>query len=281
MAVAARTWRADLVHGLHVEVPPGRVPSVVTIHDLIPLDVPGSIRNRGRLLLYRRAVAAALARACRLIVPSPATAARLEAEGVDRSRIAVVPLGAGPTFRPLEPDEKERARKALAGGRPYVVGSSGSRPHKNLAALVDAAGRLAPEVVVVATGPAPSPAPPHLAFAGRLDEGALAALYGGAEAMVLPALVEGFGLPALEALACGVPVVCGDGTGAAAFLAEGMLQVDVRRPAALAEAVRALVDDDELRSRLGRAGRKAAAPFTVEAMARATLTVYLDVLSRR
>lgn len=279
VAAAACRWRADLVHGLHVEVPPGRVPAIVTVQDLIPLDVPGAVPSPLRRLRYRQLLASALRRVRRVIVPSAATRDRLEAHGVDARRIVVVPLGAGPDFRPLTPQERTAARNAFADGRRYVVASTGTRAHKNLAGLVAATAALGPDVVVAATGTPPRPPPPGLRYVGRLDDEALARFYGGAEVMVLAALVEGFGLPALEALACRVPVVCGPATGAVAYLGSGMMEVDVRRPDELAEAVGALLHDDGLRARLGAAGLQAAAPLTVDAMARATLAVYLDVLS--
>ena len=106
-------------------------------------------------------------------------------------------------------------------------------------------------------------------------------LAGGAEVMVLPALVEGFGLPALEALACGVPVVCGRYTGALDVLAAGAVVVDVTRPPELAAGIDALLDDDEHRRRLAAAGRREAEALTAERMASATLAVYRDVLAHR
>lgn len=279
VAGAARLWRADLVHGLHVEVPPVRAPAIATVQDLFPLDLPGSVPSPLRRMRYRQLLASALRRARRVIVPSSVARDRLEAHGVDARRIVVVPLGAGPGFRPLTQEELTSARNEFAGGRRYVVASTGTRVHKNLTGLVAATATLGPDVVVAVTGTPPRPRPPGLRFVGRLDEEALARFYGGAEVMVLPALVEGFGLPALEALGCGVPVVCGPGIGAAEYLGAGMMEVEVRRPEELAAAVEALLDDDGLRARLGGAGRQAAAPLTVEAMASATLAVYLDVLS--
>jgi alpha-1,3-rhamnosyl/mannosyltransferase len=273
-ATAARRG-ADLVHGLHVDAPPGRPPSVVTVQDLIPLDVPGSVPSGVARRVYRRALGASLRRASRVIVPSPATAARLVAHGVEPARVVTVPLGAGPQFRPLLADERDAARREFAGGRRYVAASSGPRPHKNLAGLVAAAAALEADVAVVLTGHG---ATPGLTFLGRLDDAAVARFYGGAEVMVLPASVEGFGLPALEALACGVAVVCGAGTGAAAYLGDGMLEVDVRRPRELAAALRGLLADDAVRARLGAAGMSQAVALTVQAMARATMAVYVDVL---
>lgn len=280
VAFTAIQWGADLVHGLHLEVPPGRVPSIVTVQDLIPLDFPDSMPSAVRRRQYRRLLTSTRRRARRVIVPSPATRDRLVAHGFDPRRIAVVPLGVGPDFRPLTTQERTDARDGFAGGRPYVVVSTGTRAHKNLPGLVQAIETLGPDVVVAVTGTPPQPAPPGLTFVGRLEEPALARFYGGAELMVLAAFVEGFGLPALEALACGVPVVCGPDTGAAAYLRAGMVEVDVRRPEELGAAIRAVLDDQGLRSRLGRAGHHVATSLTVDAMVTATLAVYQDVLSR-
>ncbi len=283
VAATARRWQPDLVHGLHVEAPPvglaGR-PAVVTIQDLIPLDHPASVANPALRFAYRRLVTTSLRRAARVIVPSPFTRERVVAHGADPARVSVVPLGVDPRFRPLDDNERERARRTYGGGRPYVVAATGPRPHKNRAGL-EAAGALLGDIPVVVTGVGPRAggAGGAVNFVGRLGEDELVQLYGGADVMVLPALCEGFGLPALEALACGVPVVCGPGTGALAYLRSGAVEVDVRRPAEMAGAVRALLDDDRGRAELAAAGRKVASTLTIDAMARATLAVYREVLA--
>jgi glycosyltransferase involved in cell wall biosynthesis len=272
VAAMAKRWGADLVHGLHLETPPIAGPTVVTIQDVVPLDYPGSVPNPVRRFAYRRLLTSSLRRATRVIVPSRLTRERLVAHGAARERVTVVPLGVGPRFHPLDDGEREQARRDFGGGRRYVVASSGRRAHKNLAGLQRAVALLRGDVGVVLVGEGVSS---H----GRLTDGELARLYGGADAMVLPALFEGFGLPALEALACGVPVVCGPRTGALEVLRPGAVEVDVSRPGDLAAGIQALVDDDSLRMRLGDAGRAVAVTLTCEAMGRATLGVYRDVLA--
>ena len=263
-------------------MPPGPTPAVVTIHDVVPLDHPASVPDPLRRLLYRRVLARALRRAGRVIVPSTLTRDRLVDHGVAPEQLTVVPLGIGPRFRPLDGAEREQARRDFGGGGPYVVASSGPRAHKNLLGMGAAAACLNPGVPVVLTGGRPQGAgTERLRFVGRLTDGQLARFYGGAELMVLPALVEGFGLPALEALACGVPVVCGPQTGALDVLAPGALVVDVTRPAELAGAIDALLADGDSRTQLATSGRAAAEKLTAEAMAHATLAVYREVLARR
>jgi glycosyltransferase involved in cell wall biosynthesis len=235
----------------------------------VPLDHPASLPNPLGRLVYRRVLERSLVRATRVIVPSPATKERLVQLGADPERIDVVPLGVGPGFRPSTAVEREEARRRFAGGRRYVVASTGARAHKNLAGLARAAALLPEDVLVVATGRLEAP---RVRFVGELGGADLALLYGGAEAMVLPAFVEGFGLPAVEALACGVPVVCGPRTGALPFLGAGAVVADVGDPADLASAVRTVLD--------GRRPAAGVSELTAGAMAAATVAVYDRAVSR-
>jgi glycosyltransferase involved in cell wall biosynthesis len=282
-AVARETVRAgaDLLHGLHLELAPVDIPAVVTIHDVIPLEFPASMPSRARREVYRRTLDSVLARARRVLVPSEATARALERHGADPARLRVVALGTGAQFRPATGTDRDDARRRFASGRPYVVAMTGPRPHKNLTGVVAAARRLSapPELAVVAPGP---PSPLHagpVRFVGRLDDAELSLLYGGAEATLVASHVEGFGLPVLESLACGTPVVCGPGVGSLPWLDAGVLVVDVGRPAEIAEALARLASDAVLRKALGGAGRAAAAVLTREAMAASTFAVYREVLT--
>lgn len=277
VAVHAARVGAGVVHGLHVETPPGHVPSVVTIHDVVPLDHPASMPSSVRRNVYRRVLATSLRRATRVIVPSPATAGRLAALGADPSKVDVIPLGVGPAFRPSSPAERDDARRRFAGGRRYVVASTGARAHKNLAGMQQAAAILSSAgIVAAATGGSQVDG---IRSVGWLDDEDLRHFYGGAEAMVLPALIEGFGLPAVEALACGVPVVCGPGTGALPYIRPGALEVDVTRPGELAAGILDVVEDDSRRARLVIDGARAASSLTAAGMAAATLAVYERVLA--
>ncbi len=282
-AVARECARAgaDLLHGLHVEVAPVATPAVVTIHDLIPLEFPATMPGRTHRWLYRRALDAALARAWRVIVPSEATAGALVRHGADADRMRVVPLGSGPQFRPAPVARRDEARGRFAGGRRYVVAVTGSRPHKNLSGAVAAADRLGAdgELDVLAPGGRPGGRAGSLRFLGRLADPALVELYAGAEATLVPSHVEGFGLPVLESLACGTPVVCGDGVGALSWLRPGAVVVDPADSRETADALRRLAFDSALREALSEAGRAAAAPLSAEAMAIATFAVYREVLT--
>jgi glycosyltransferase involved in cell wall biosynthesis len=263
----ARRLDATLVHGLHLELPRTGVPGVVTIQDLIPLEHPASMPSPARRAVYRRILDSSLRRAVRVIVPSEATAASLRARGVDPALLAVVPLCADPVFRPSSEEERMAARKRFAEGRPYVAAVTGAKAHKNPDGLAAAAALLCGRIDVVAIG-------------GSLTDAELRGFYGGAEILVLPSHVEGFGLPALEALACGVPVVCGAGVGALPYLRDGIMEVDVRSPEEIAGAVARVVEDKALRTRLAEGGTAAASRLSRERMARETVAVYRSVLAQ-
>ncbi|MCW2633336.1 MAG: glycosyltransferase, partial [Pseudonocardia sp.] len=203
-AASAARWAADLVHGLHVEAPPCPQPLVVTVPDLIPLDFPASMPSSLRRAVYRRLLDTTLRRANRLITPSPATATSLVRHGADPQQVAVVPLAISPAFRPCSRELRTAARRRFAGGRPYLATAVTGRAHKNAPALAAAAARLR-DVAVISTG-RPIPGCGGVEFIGVLDPPTVRAFYAGAEAMLNLSHVEGFGLPAAEALACGTPV---------------------------------------------------------------------------
>ncbi len=278
VAREARRAGVDLIHGLHVELAAGSgLPCVVTIHDLIPLELPGAMPSRARRAVYRRVVVGALASADRVIVPSRATARSVARLGADPARMRVVPLAVPPRFRPASEEERRRARRRFAGGRPYVAASQVGRPHKNGPGLAVAAGLLARDAglpVVVTGRPLPALAR-SLRFSGPLAPGDVAALFAGAEAVVVPSFAEGFGLPAAEALACGVPVVAGPGLGALPVLEDATV-VDITDPARIAEGV-----EHALRGPAPRAGAAAVSQrLSPQALGRATSAVYAEVLGR-
>jgi glycosyltransferase involved in cell wall biosynthesis len=114
---------------------------------------------------------------------------------------------------------------------------------------------------------------------GHVEDAAMPALYSGARALVFPSLYEGFGLPALEAMASGTPVIASNTTGLAEAVGDAGLTIDPRSPEDLAEAMRTLLADDALRDRLVAAGLARAADFTWARTAAATAGVYRDLLA--
>jgi glycosyltransferase involved in cell wall biosynthesis len=269
------------------------VPTVVTMHDVIPLLRPGQLRTGiAHGLLY-----AGVRRATRVIAVSEAGRRDLVAHlGVPAERVDVVHEAAAPRFAPADP------RPAVeAGGvrEPYVLHIGGADPRKNLGALIDAFAawareRSRPETLALA-GPVRNVERADLAarlaasdgrvrHLGFVPDAHLPGLYSGARCLVMPSSYEGFGLPVLEALACGTPVAAYDAGAVAEVAGPGALLVPDGAMPELLAAVEGLCDDGALRERLAAAGREHAATFSWRRAAERTWAVYeraLGTLDRR
>ena len=185
------------------------VPMVVTLHDLVPLKRRSEYLRTGlRFRLHYLAVQ----RAARVIVPTEIVAADARRElGLPEERIAVIHEAPAPAFRPRGPDEVDAVRRRHHLPDAYLLWVGGMRtpdPRKRVAALA----RAARELPLVLVGPTSAWARelPGVQVTGTVDDEDLAAIYSGAHALVFPSDDEGFGLPPVEALACGTPVAACD-----------------------------------------------------------------------
>lgn len=185
------------------------VPAVVTLHDLVPLKRPGEYLRTGLRFKLRYL---AVQRAARVIVPTEAVADDAQTGlGIERERIAVIPEAADAVFTPRPDDEVAAVRKRFRLPEPYLLWVGGLKvpdPRKRIAALA----RTPRTLPLVLAGPAGRWARelPGVQLTGAVSDEELAALYTGAHALVFPSDEEGFGLPPLEALACGTPVAASD-----------------------------------------------------------------------
>jgi glycosyltransferase involved in cell wall biosynthesis len=249
----------------------------VTLLDLIPMHHPEAMTGRERLGWRLWGVSSAR-RADRVIAISEAARADIVSTlGLDAARVDVTPLGV------RAPDQP---RPAPSGGRPMVLCVSQKRAHKNLAALVRAiAGLDATLVLPGSSGPYEDELrrladelgiADRVRFPGWLEQPQLEQLYAEAACFALPSLDEGFGLPVLEAMATGTPVVTSTGS-APAELADGAaVLVDPLDVQAIAAGIgEAISRRDELRA----AGLERVKGFTWEATARTTAEVYREAAS--
>ncbi|MGY1708230.1 glycosyltransferase family 4 protein [Geodermatophilus sp. SYSU D00758] len=213
--------RADVFHGTNFTLPPtGRAGGVVTVHDLAYLHHPDTVARASAA--YRELVPRSIARAAQVVVPSAAVAAELrETYRLGEDRVTVTPLGVDEAwFGATPPGPGDRRRLGLP--EDYLVAVGTIEPRKGLPALLTAYRALlsvrpeAPPLVLVGpegwgaaleVGSLPAGA---VRFTGYLTDDDLRSTVAGARALVLPSRYEGFGLPPLEALACGVPVVASD-----------------------------------------------------------------------
>ena len=281
MPLAMRLARPGLSHFLSQYVPllpPS--PFVVTIHDLIHLRFPQFFKSKVGPY-YRSAVRSACARAARVITDDPRTVDDLRRLlHVDVEKIRVVPLGVSEAFcAPAAPYRAER---------PYLLYVGNHRTHKNLTTLFDAWSRL-PEnrsIDLYVTGPDDfggelerrSSEARRIRALGDVGEDALISYYRGARALVHPALCEGFGLPMLEAMAAGTPVIASD-EAVPEVLRDAAAIFPARDPGALGVLVLRVLDDEGFRGRLVNQGAEMAKLYTWDRCARATADVYAEILA--
>jgi glycosyltransferase involved in cell wall biosynthesis len=284
------TGSHDVVHALHpLLIPTRRAAQVVTIHDLFFLSQPE--RTRGEIRRDYVPLARAHARRAHAVMtPSQHSAARIARElGVAPERIYVCPPGA-PRWSSLGP-----GRTVPRDG--YVLFLGTLEPRKNIGVLLDAYSQLTcqpgrvPRLVLAGRPTSDAAAwldrlsrPP---FAGRAEHlGYVSAperekLLAGARVLVMPSLDEGFGLPVLEAMSAGVPVIASDRGSLPEVLGGAGPLVDARDVDALAQALRRLIDDDEHARRCAAQGVARAAEFSWARTAATVRQMYSEALARR
>jgi glycosyltransferase involved in cell wall biosynthesis len=284
----------DLVHSLASTAPLwGRFRRVVTVHDLIYARFPeahSGIRDKGMRVLVPQAAR----RSDRVIADSHSTRDDLiEMLGVPAARIDVVPLGLGGVKRETPLTERETRARFELGERSVLLSLSAKRPHKNLLALIGALARIPSErrpLLVLPGYPtwheaelrsraATAGVVEDVRFLSWLSGEELEGLWALAEAFVFPSLYEGFGLPVLEAMARGVPVACSNASSLPEVAGDAALLFDPHEEAAIAEALRRLLDDPALREQLRARGLARVREFTWERTARLTLASYRRALA--
>lgn len=275
---------------IHMTVPMGpprsATPTVVTVHDVFPLSRPDWFTRRGARLMGR-SLRRIRDRADLVLVPSAVVARDCVEHGFDPDRLRVVPWGSTPVDVEVRSVAEVRRRFGLDG--PYVLFVGTLEPRKGLAVLADAMARLArPGLALVIAGPAGwgpradgdlGGVPGPVVRVGYVGRAQLDALRSGAAVCCVPSFAEGFGLPALEALAAGAPLVTSAGTASAEVAGDAAVLVPPGRPDLLASALGRVVDDDDLGRRLRAEGPLRAATFRWEDTATAVAEAYRSVLT--
>jgi glycosyltransferase involved in cell wall biosynthesis len=300
LSAELRRRPVDILHVQYTAPPFAPCPVVVTIHDLSFEHLPQTFKRRSWMQL-RATVRRTARRAAHVIAPSEFTRRDLiDSYGLDPARVSAIPLAASQRFRPVEDArELERVRSHYGIRGEYILAVGSIQPRKNLERLIRAYSGLRrergrsnlPQLVIVgkrawlygetlraveAEGVADS-----VVLTGYVSESDLPALYTGALCFAYPSYFEGFGLPPLEAMSCGTPVLAGNLTSLPEVVGDAGLLIDPFDTGALARALARLIDDAALRAQLRERGLQRARAFDWRDTARMTLQVYRRVISEQ
>ncbi|HET9730467.1 MAG TPA: glycosyltransferase family 1 protein [Acidimicrobiia bacterium] len=285
----ARRLAADVWHAPHYTMPLRlRVPAVVTVHDLTFFDHP-EWHERTKVMFFRRMIRAAAAKAAVVCCDSEYTAGRLRELLAPSADVMVAPLGVD-QHRFAAASADDIARLAARGiAAPYIAFAGTIEPRKNVPGLVRAFAQVArarPELRLILAGSdgwgtaearaaiSASGAASRVLRPGYLDDATLAALFRHAELVAYPSFEEGFGLPALEALASGTPLVTTKGSALEEVVGDAALLVTPGDDEELAIAIERVLDDVSLAARLRAAGPARAAAFSWDRTVDATIVAY-------
>jgi glycosyltransferase involved in cell wall biosynthesis len=288
----------DVLHAQYVGPPLCTAPVVVSIHDISFERYP-QFFTQEHLRHLRILVPPAARRAAAVLTLSEFSRQDIVRRYcVPPERVIVTPCAADPLFRHVQDQARLAAIRTRYGtGDRFILCVSNLQPRKNLRTLITAYGRLrragaiSHKLVLVgrkgwlyddtfalarASGYAD-----ELIFTGYVPDEDLVALYNAADLFVYPSIFEGFGLPALEAMACGTPVITSNTSALPETVGDAALMVDPLDVEALAGVIATVLRDEDLRTRLRAQGIERAAAFSWEATARIILKVYQQVLQKR
>lgn len=292
--------RFDVFHCPHLALPPkdvtGDLPRVITIYDLIPLTRPDFVFPQQTLVLEALLSGIDVERDWVISISEFTKLEFCERTGMSPERVVVAPLAAARVFHPVTDTHviaATRLRYQVPEGD-YLLCLAAPQPRKNLAQLIRSFFRLLdeeqlPDTYLVLAGSkeqgwmyeetlsVAASSPDHrsrLIFTGYVADEDLPALYAGALAFVFPTLYEGFGLPALEAMACGTPVITSNTTSLPEVAGDAALLVDPADADELCAAISTIVSDASLRDELRRKGLMRASEFSWQRNAEITAKVY-------
>ena len=281
--------KIDLFHGLHFILPPVRnARRVLTVHDLTYLKFPDYFSNQGlNQCGYQKELPTSIAHADAVIAVSQKTREDLiEILNIPQEKVRVIHEGVDLQFFNHVKGKNAAAVRALYDlYAPYIVFLVGTpEPRKNLIKTVTAVRRAAPQLMLVLIGPQKDLKSllngnyRNIKLTGIVPDAHLPALLSGAQISIYPSLYEGFGLPVLESMACGVPVITSRKGALPEVAGDAALLVDPQDVSSIAGAISELINDDVLQNRLKAAGKKRVAQFTWQKAAAATLSLYRELV---
>lgn len=277
------TGPVDVVHATTLAIPPRSAPLVVTIHDLAFLNDPSHFTRRG-LSFFRRGLELARRDADLVLCPSEATMRDCLRNGFSENRVRLVPMGID--MQPASRADVERARERYGLHRPYVMWTGTIEPRKNLPRLLRAFDLIDVDHDLVLVGPRGwnedleallEGTKEHVKTLGFVPHEDLAPLYAGADVFCFPSLFEGFGLPVLEAMSQGTPVVTSRGTSTEELGRDAAILVDPTSDEEIAEGILQVLKDEVTQAQLAEAGRRRAARYSWTATAHLLVQRYREV----
>ena len=294
LRLAPQVRRLDVIHLVESPLPwyqPSK--ALVAVHDILPLSHPQFFPLKGRLY-YRKALTTGTRRLRTIIASSGETKRELVARlALDPRRIRVIYPAVDDRFAP--PDDTgviAAVRRKYGLPERFVLYVGTLEPRKNLLRVIGAYGRLRrkgiDQALVLAGGKGwlcddiieAAKAQEGVCLPGFIDDSDLPALYNAASLFVFPSLCEGFGTPPLEAMACGLPVVCSNRSSLPEVAGDAAMLVDPEDEEAIADAIWEVARDEKLRRRLRDAGLARARLFSWDDTARQTLDVYREFARR-
>jgi glycosyltransferase involved in cell wall biosynthesis len=289
----------ELFHGTNFEVPlwlTQKLPTVLTIHDLSLLLHADT--HRARLARRARRMLPLMTRAATMIITPTENVKRELCEHlrIPPDKIVVIPEAARSIFRPMPPDEAEATRNRLGIGDDFLLFVGTIEPRKDLLTLVRAFEEIARAresgLQLIIAGQHGwlvddllkqidiSPAADRIKLTGYLSDEALGALYSTCRCFIYPSTYEGFGLPPLEAMACGAPVIASRIASIVEVCRDAALLIEPKSVDALTKAISDLLGDEDARRRLSSAGLRRAAKFSWQRTAQLTRVVYGEAVKR-
>jgi glycosyltransferase involved in cell wall biosynthesis len=290
----AKALSLDLFHSPYYVMPYWLpCPSVVTMYDLIPLIYPHSLPHRWSSWAFRATASLATRRASRIIAISESTRKDLARFfGTSADKTTVIHLAPDDSFRPLDRHQWEDTIRAYGLPERYMLYLGINKPHKNLVFLLQVFGELRTDTKLVLAGKEDRRYPQareearrlglgdRVVFLGDVPENDLPRIYNGAQVFVFPSLYEGFGLPVLEAMACGTPVVCSTSSSLPEIVGDAAITLDPQDRESWRTALTEVLKNEELRGELKAKSLAQANRFSWEKTARDTLNVYRSVAKR-